>query len=424
MANLQLLGVTKVFANGGQVVRAADWTVRTGELLVLFGPSGAGKTTLLRMIAGLEQPTAGRILVDGVDVTHMPPRLRHVGMVFQHGSLYGHLTVEQNLGFALRQKRTHWFGLGGLKFGGGSGLDRADEQLSSELVAARIQQVAEQVGIVPWLQRRPTELSGGEQQRVALARTLVRQPKLLLLDEPLASLDRPVRQTLGRELKQWLREWQLTAILVTHDLQEALALADRVAVMVDGELRQQGVPRQVVGDPVDRQVAELFSPHGLNTWSGELLACDSGWRLTTDDGAVRIEGSLTMLPAAVRQRLVACGSVRQALASRAEDCELTDENKNGGSEEQRQSGEASADGLTLAAKTSGDIAVEWFGTDTFGSVTLASPSSPRMVFRLRPESLREQRHAWRVRRWWWFDETGKRISTEQNTGRQDEYESR
>lgn len=259
MASLQLLGVSKVFASrtapAVPAVQRVDLQVKDGELLVLFGPSGSGKTTLLRVIAGLEQPTAGSVLVDGVDVTRLPPRERNVAFVFQNGGLYGHYTVEQNLAFALDQQRgSSWFG--GWKSSGNGSVPA----LTSEQIAARVREVAEQVGITPWLQRRPAELSGGQQQRVAMARALIRRPKLLLLDEPLASLDVPVRQTLARELKQHLREQEQTAIHVTHDLAEALSLADRVGVLIDGELRQVGDPAEVFANPADEQIAALFAP--------------------------------------------------------------------------------------------------------------------------------------------------------------------
>lgn len=255
MASLQLLSLSKVFASRHaievQAVQTVDLSVKDGELLVLFGPSGSGKTTLLRLIAGLEQPTAGNVLVDGVDVTHLPPRQRDVAFVFQNGSLYGHYTVEQNLAFALDQQRAKsgWWGSGS----NGSAL-------SSEQIAARVREVAEQVGISAWLQRRPAELSGGQQQRVAVARALVRRPKLLLLDEPFSSLDAPVRQTLVRELKQQLRQQAQTAIYVTHDLAEALALADRVGVLIAGQLQQLGEPVEVFTNPASKQIAALCEP--------------------------------------------------------------------------------------------------------------------------------------------------------------------
>lgn len=263
MASLQLLGVTKVFASRSasevQAVERVDLEVKDGEFLVLFGPSGSGKTTLLRVIAGLEQPTAGSVLVDGVDATRLPPRERNVALVFQNGGLYGHYTVEQNLAFALDQQRgSSWFS--GLGKGSGISGKEPGPALTSEQIAARVREVAEQVGITAWLQRRPAELSGGQQQRVAVARALVRRPKLLLLDEPLASLDVPVRQTLARELKQHLRKQEQTAIHVTHDLAEALSLADRVGVLIEGRLRQVGPPAEVFANPADEQIEALFAP--------------------------------------------------------------------------------------------------------------------------------------------------------------------
>lgn len=249
MASLQLLGVTKVFARETQAVQDVSWDLKDGELLVLFGPSGSGKTTLLRIIAGLEQPTAGRVLVDGVDVTLLPPRQRNVAFVFQSGSLYGHLTVEQNLAFALNQQS-----------GAGWWWSRTEVRLTREQIAERVREAAAEFGIETWLQRRPAELSGGEQQRVAMARALVRRPQLLLLDEPLSSLDAPVRSTLAKELRLRLREQRQTAVYVTHDQAEALSFGDRVAVLVAGRLRQIGPPAEVFEHPAEESVAELFAP--------------------------------------------------------------------------------------------------------------------------------------------------------------------
>lgn len=241
MASLQLLGVTKTYARGVQAVTNVDWEVRDGELFVLFGPSGSGKTTLLRLIAGLEQPTSGKVLVGGVDVTHLPPYRRNLAMAFQSGGLYGHLTIEQNL----------WFGLA-----------RKTE------TEDRVQEVVERLGIGAWLARRPAELSGGQQQRVALAKALARQPQALLLDEPLASLDGPVRLELALELSNQLRAERLTTVHVTHDLAEGLSLADRIGVLIAGELRQVGEPREVFDHPADDQVAALFAPLRLTGETG------------------------------------------------------------------------------------------------------------------------------------------------------------
>ena len=234
-----------------EVLKGVSVDIAPGEVVCVIGPSGSGKTTLLRMIAGLEQPTAGRVLVDGVDVTQLPPRERNVAFVFQSGSLYGHMTVEQNLAFALRQQTgTGWFG----------GWWSKSSRLSSEQIAERVRETAERVGITSWLRRRPAELSGGEQQRVALARAMIRRPRLVLLDEPLANLDAPVRLALANDLKTQLREQRLTAIYVTHDLAEALRLADRVAVIVGGRLKQIGPPAEVFDQPEGAEVAELFAP--------------------------------------------------------------------------------------------------------------------------------------------------------------------
>lgn len=255
MASLQLLGVSKVFAsrsaNEVQAVQTVDLSLKDGELLVLFGPSGSGKTTLLRIIAGLEQPSAGQVLVAGVDMTRRPPRHRNVAFVFQNGSLYGHYTVEQNLAFALDQQRASsgWWGSGS----NGSSTSRP-------AVVARVREVAEQFGITAWLQRRPAELSGGQQQRVAVARALIRRPNVLLLDEPFSSLDGPVRQTLVRELKEHLQQQGQTAIYVTHDLAEALSLADRLGVLIGGQLQQVGEPAEVFQNPASEQIAALFAP--------------------------------------------------------------------------------------------------------------------------------------------------------------------
>jgi multiple sugar transport system ATP-binding protein len=242
MASLQLVGVTKTYAGGVQAVMDVNLEVRSGELLVLFGPSGSGKTTLLRLIAGLEQPTAGKVLIDGVDQTSVTPHRRNLAMVFQSGGLYGHLTVDQNLRFGLTGQSAE-----------------TDE---------RVKQVVERLGIAAWLARRPAELSGGQQQRVALAKALVRRPRALLLDEPLASLDGPVRLELAQELSRQLRREGLTTIHVTHDLAEGLALADRIGVLVGGRLRQVGEPREVFDQPADADVAALFAPLRATGTSG------------------------------------------------------------------------------------------------------------------------------------------------------------
>lgn len=189
--------------------------VSTGEFLTLVGPSGSGKTTLLRLIAGLEQPDAGMIAIGGRDQTHVPPGERDVAMMFQTLALYPHLTARENLGFSLKLRKA-----------------------AAAETEARVRGTAAQLGLEDCLSRRPAELSGGQRQRVALGRALIRRPKVLLLDEPFANLDGPLRRELRCELQRLHRELRLTILLVTHDQSEAMALGQRVAVMNEGRLEQ------------------------------------------------------------------------------------------------------------------------------------------------------------------------------------------
>lgn len=227
MADIEIRGLSQVFRGGTRAVDGVDLDVADGELLVLVGPSGSGKTTLLRLIAGLDRPAAGTIRLSGKDLAGVPPHERNVALVFQNLALYSHLTVQQNLEFGRK---------------------------GTERTAA----VAELLGIGQLLARYPAELSGGEQQRVALGRAIVRQPAVLLLDEPLSSLDAPVRRGLRRELKRLQRQLGVPTIYVTHDPVEALILGDRIAVMVRGRLVQIGRPKEVCQRPANPFVAELF----------------------------------------------------------------------------------------------------------------------------------------------------------------------
>ena len=198
------------------------WNLATkeGEFLVLLGPSGCGKTTLMRMIAGLEKPTAGDILMGGQIVTHLPPRARKIAMVFQSYALYPHLTVFKNIAFPLKAQ----------------GVPKAARQQKVEWAAAMF-------GIERLLQRKPRQLSGGERQRVALARALVREPDVFLLDEPLSNLDAKLRTSARDELQQLQRRIGTTTLYVTHDQVEAMGLGDRIAVMNVGKVHQMGAPQ-------------------------------------------------------------------------------------------------------------------------------------------------------------------------------------
>ncbi|MBZ4016415.1 ABC transporter ATP-binding protein [Streptomyces purpurogeneiscleroticus] len=211
-----------------------DLTVRPGELLALLGPSGCGKTTALRMLAGFEHPDAGQVLVDGEDVTAVPAHRRDAGMVFQSYSLFPHLNALDNVAFGLRMRKV-----------------RATER------RARAAELLELVGLPDKGDRFPHQLSGGQQQRIALARALALRPRVLLLDEPLSALDAKVRLTLREEIRRLQQELGITTLFVTHDQEEALSMADRVAVMRAGRLEQCAVPSELYGRPATAFVAEF-----------------------------------------------------------------------------------------------------------------------------------------------------------------------
>jgi ABC-type sugar transport system ATPase subunit len=218
-------------------------------LLVLVGPSGSGKTTLLRLLAGLDQPTAGSVRLDGNDLAGVPPHRRNVALVFQNLALYGHLTVADNLAFGLENERRQQLGT--------RNAERGTRQ--------RVAEVAHTLGIERLLDRLPAELSGGEQQRVALGRAIVRRPAALLLDEPLSSLDAPVRRGLRRELKALQRQLGVPTIYVTHDQAEALLLGDRIAVIDHGRLQQVGSPEVIYHEPANVFVKEFFDLQEIHT---------------------------------------------------------------------------------------------------------------------------------------------------------------
>ena len=228
---LQVRGLTKRFGRSA-ALDDAELDVRDGELLALLGPSGSGKTTLLRVLAGLEQPDAGEVDFGGRDLLAEPPRRRRIGMVFQNYALFRHMTVAQNIAF------------------GPSVGPRAERPERAEM-AARTEELLRLVRLEGYGGRRPGELSGGQRQRVALARALAIRPRLLLLDEPFGALDAQVRTELRRWLRDVHRETGLTTILVTHDQEEALETADRIAVMRDGRVLQVGAPADVYGAPAD-----------------------------------------------------------------------------------------------------------------------------------------------------------------------------
>ncbi len=227
MSAIALTGVTKVYEQGQRAVDGVDLSVAEGEFVVLLGPTGCGKTTILRIVAGLDEPTSGSVLIDGIPVDTLTARDRRVAMVFQDFALYPHLTVADNIAFPLRTEAS------------------ADENV----VAARVREVAGLVGVADVLRRRPNQLSGGQRQRVAMARAIARRPRVFLLDEPLSNVDAAVRAELRTEIVRLTRVLGVAAIYVTHDQTEAMTMADRIAVMRRGRIEQIGPPHEIYSDP-------------------------------------------------------------------------------------------------------------------------------------------------------------------------------
>ena len=231
---IRLEGITKKFGDH-VIIPSLDLTIQDGEFLTLLGPSGCGKTTLLRMIAGLETPTTGKVILDGKDITKLPPYKRDVNMVFQNYALFPHMTVAENIRFGLKMKNVPD--------------DEAEERIRQVLYLIQLEELRD---------RYPSQMSGGQQQRVAIARALVNNPKVLLLDEPLGALDYQLRKKLQIELKNLQRGLGLTFIFVTHDQEEALTMSDRIVIMNGGVIQQDGDPNGIYHHPVNTFVARFI----------------------------------------------------------------------------------------------------------------------------------------------------------------------
>jgi multiple sugar transport system ATP-binding protein len=279
MTSIKLSYVSKVYDGKITAVDDLSLAVQDGEFLVLVGPSGCGKSTTLRLIAGLEKLTAGTISIGDRVVNDVPPKDRDIAMVFQNYALYPHMTVAQNLAFALRMRK----------------VPRAERE-------RRVRAVADTLGIVELLERKPKALSGGQQQRVALGRALVREPAVFLFDEPLSNLDAKLRLGMRTEIRALQRRVATTAVYVTHDQEEAMILGDRVAVLCDGRLQQVGTPRDVYHAPANRFVATFIGAPAMNVIEGRLEG-DAGRLQFVEDGAGRGAGAALPLPEPLATRL-------------------------------------------------------------------------------------------------------------------------
>ncbi|TCL69861.1 ABC transporter ATP-binding protein [Rhizobium sp. BK251] len=281
MSDASYLRLDKLTLSYGQTVavRDLDLSIGRGELVALLGPSGCGKTTTMRAIAGLLTPTSGRINLDGADITRVSANKRAVGLVFQSYALFPHLTVFENVAFGLRLK-----GMGGRD------------------LEAKVNGGLKSVGLSNFAGRKPAELSGGQQQRVALARSMVMEPKVLLLDEPLSNLDARLRLEMRAELQRVQKETGVTMIFVTHDQVEALALADRIVVMLNGGIEQIGTPEDIYNRPVSAFVADFVGFENV-------FELRDG-KLKTADGTVELVGAAPRNAAGLawRPRAVSLGS--------------------------------------------------------------------------------------------------------------------
>jgi multiple sugar transport system ATP-binding protein len=255
--------VTKVYPNGVMAVDDVSLEIAAGEFMVLVGPSGCGKSTLLRMIAGLEEVTAGNVLIGDQDVTDMQPRERDIAMVFQNYALYPHMSVEENLGFGLKLRKA-----------------------SKPERERRVTEVAKTLGLDELLDRKPAALSGGQRQRVAMGRAMVREPKAFLMDEPLSNLDAKLRVTMRAELARLHERLRVTTVYVTHDQVEAMTLGQRVAVLRDGVLQQVNTPQKLFRHPANLFVAAFIGSPSMNLVEG-----------VVGEGRVRLAGHQLPLPA-------------------------------------------------------------------------------------------------------------------------------
>ncbi len=242
MVSVEFRNVLKQYEDGFEAVKGLNLEIEDGEFLVLLGPSGCGKSTTLRMLAGLEEVTDGEILIDGVKVNHLPAGARGLGMVFQSYALYPHMSVRDNLTFGLR-------------------MVKGEDRLSDAEMDERVKETSSMLELAEHLDKKPKELSGGQRQRVALGRALIRRPQVLLMDEPLSNLDAELRHQMRTEIRRLHDELGTTTIYVTHDQIEAMTLADRVAILDQGELQQHDAPLTAYNEPANAFVKSFLCRH-------------------------------------------------------------------------------------------------------------------------------------------------------------------
>ncbi|MFH5800734.1 ABC transporter ATP-binding protein [Haladaptatus sp. CMAA 1911] len=292
MGRIVFDSVQKVYGGKTVAVDNFELEVADGEFLTLVGPSGSGKSTTLRMLAGLEEITAGEISIDDEVVNFLPPRDRDIAMVFQNYALYPHLSVRENLAFGLKRSTT----------------------LDKEEINRRVEETADLLGIPELLDNKPRQLSGGQKQRVATGRAIVREPEVFLFDEPLSNLDAKLRKHMRTELNRIQQELGTTTIYVTHDQEEAMTMSDRIAILNHGELQQVGSPREVYNDPTNLFVAQFIGSPSMNIFNG----------IVEDrQGVARFTGQIDhVLSDEITEKAKNTASDRFVLGIRPEDLEL------------------------------------------------------------------------------------------------------
>ena len=272
MSFLELQNITKVYPNGTKAVNETSLNIEKGEFVVFVGPSGCGKSTLLRMIAGLEDITAGEIALDGTIINEIDPSERDVAMVFQNYALYPHMTVYNNMAYGLKNRG-----------------------ISKQEIEDKVNEVAKLLEIDPYLSRKPSMLSGGQRQRVAMGRAIVRNPKIFLFDEPLSNLDAKLRNQMRLEIKKLQRQMGVTSIFVTHDQTEAMTLGDRIVVINNGIVEQVGTPKDIYSKPNTKFVAEFIGSPQMNLFNCKI---DNG-TATVNNNSINLNKSITLEDASV-----------------------------------------------------------------------------------------------------------------------------